>query len=301
MVRNEGMATRRLSQSMPLHGDIMNAPMSTSGTAVATWGTALSKGPMKAERANSTATVTAMRPVLAPSTMPALLSLAMMTGLVPRRDPTIVASPALAKIEVLRGTAPSFSSPAMPMRPYCTPARSKSATKRKTRVPTTIPVSFPLPGAQASKLMDRVAPNSGRATIPAGGGASPVAQAQKAMSQMPTSIAPGTPPDASIAEIAQKPARARYSRSLDSDMSPRVTSVSGDPTTRPITWKPISAWKTPMATVIAFFRCSDNSTETTKWHTPKTARAVNRAPLTKQQLNASCQLTPKVAHKPKAK
>ena len=40
-----------------------------------------------------------------------------------------------------------------------------------------------------------------------------------------------------------------------------VTRVLGEATTKPITWKPMRAWKTPMATVMAFFKCSDNTWE----------------------------------------
>mmetsp|Transcript_21018 Transcript_21018/g.42263 ORF Transcript_21018/g.42263 Transcript_21018/m.42263 type:complete len:208 (+) Transcript_21018:435-1058(+) len=206
---NEGMATRKLSQSMPRTGAIMKAPMRTSGTAVATWGTALSRGPMKAESKKSAATTTAIRPVLAPSTMPALLSLAMMTGLVPNTAPTIVARPELAKMEVLLGTVSCLNKPAMPIKPYCTPAKSNNATNNKTAVPTSMATSGFPPSVHAAKLMTKAESNLGIETTADGGSASPTTQLAMAMSQMPMSIAPGILPMTNTAEIIKKPASAR--------------------------------------------------------------------------------------------
>mmetsp|Transcript_57211 Transcript_57211/g.185940 ORF Transcript_57211/g.185940 Transcript_57211/m.185940 type:complete len:319 (-) Transcript_57211:721-1677(-) len=209
IVRKAGMATRKLSQSMPRQGAIMKAPISTSGTAVATCGMALRTGPMKAERKKRIATTTAMSPVFAPSTMPALLSFAMITGLVPSMAPTIVERPAAEKIEALLGTFPSFSRPAMPMRPYCTPAMSKRATKSMAVEPINMAVRLPLTGSQAAKLTMNVESNLGKSRMPAGGSARPKIQAQPAMAQMPMSIAPWTSPTTNMAEIRRKPASAK--------------------------------------------------------------------------------------------
>mmetsp|Transcript_64107 Transcript_64107/g.198484 ORF Transcript_64107/g.198484 Transcript_64107/m.198484 type:complete len:337 (-) Transcript_64107:307-1317(-) len=279
----------------------MKAPMRTSGTAVATCGTAPSSGDRNAETRKSKETTTAERPVRAPSTMPALLSFAMITGLVPKRAPTIVPTAALEKMEVLLGTVPPRSKPAMPKSPYCTPARSNSATKSITRLPRTRLWSLPLPGTQPEKSTAKAASNLGMETAACGGSEMPRSQEVPAMSQMPMRRAPWTPPLTSIAEMAQKPGIARRSFWLDSSMSPSVTRVSLDMTTRPITWKPISAWKMPMATVMAFFRCSERTLETIQWHTPQSAISKSARPLTKQQLNASCQESPKEWQIPYAK
>mmetsp|Transcript_86927 Transcript_86927/g.218823 ORF Transcript_86927/g.218823 Transcript_86927/m.218823 type:complete len:279 (-) Transcript_86927:769-1605(-) len=209
IVRKLGMATRRLSQSMPRHGAIMKAPIKTSGTAVATCGTALRSGPMKADKKKRMATTIAIKPVLAPSTIPALLSLAMITGLVPSSAPAMVPSPADAKMEVLLGTPPSRKRPAMPIKPYCTPARSKRATKSMTRLPINMAGSFPLPGAQASKLTAKEESNRGIETRPAGGSARPTHQAQMAMAQMPIKSAPWISPTTNMAEMRQNPASAK--------------------------------------------------------------------------------------------
>mmetsp|Transcript_77665 Transcript_77665/g.186336 ORF Transcript_77665/g.186336 Transcript_77665/m.186336 type:complete len:219 (-) Transcript_77665:870-1526(-) len=151
IVRKDGIAARRLSQSMPLHGAIMKAPIRTSGTEVATRGMQLSTGVRKAEATKRAATTTADSPVRAPSTIPALLSLAMITGLVPSTAPHIVEMAALEKIDLLLGTFPSSRSPAMPIRPYCTPARSKRATKSRIDAPRTMACILPLPGSQQEK------------------------------------------------------------------------------------------------------------------------------------------------------
>mmetsp|Transcript_95271 Transcript_95271/g.171989 ORF Transcript_95271/g.171989 Transcript_95271/m.171989 type:complete len:265 (+) Transcript_95271:271-1065(+) len=161
MVKKDGMAARRSSQSMPRQGAIIKAPMRTNGTAVATCGMDPRRGARKADTKKSTETVTAARPVRAPSIIPALLSLAMITGLVPSSAPTIVPTAALVKIEVLLGTVPFFSSPAMPIRPYWTPAKSKSATKRRTKLPTIMQGSLGLPGAHAEKSTLKAVSNLG--------------------------------------------------------------------------------------------------------------------------------------------
>mmetsp|Transcript_116719 Transcript_116719/g.341707 ORF Transcript_116719/g.341707 Transcript_116719/m.341707 type:complete len:353 (-) Transcript_116719:267-1325(-) len=295
------MATRRLSQLMPWTGDIMKAPISTSGTAVATCGTALNTGPRKAEMRKSTATTTAERPVLAPSTIPALLSFAMITGLVPRSEPTMVPTAAAEKMEALLGTAPSFSSPAIPKSPYCTPARSNKATNSSTRLPMIMPLSLPLPGTQPLKSTAKAASNLGTENAAWGGSAISRTQEVAAMSQMPMSRAPCTPPFTSIAEMAAKPSMAKISFSFDSSRSPSVTRVSFDMTTRPMTWKPMSAWKMPIATVMAFFKCSDRTFETIQWQTPPRAKTRSRTPLAKQQLKASCQVKPNAWQMPNAK
>mmetsp|Transcript_53481 Transcript_53481/g.148247 ORF Transcript_53481/g.148247 Transcript_53481/m.148247 type:complete len:378 (+) Transcript_53481:492-1625(+) len=300
-VRKDGIATRRLSQLMPRTGDIMKAPMRTSGTAVATCGTAASSGAKNAESRKSADTTTAEKPVRAPSMMPALLSFAMITGLVPKSAPTMVPIAELEKMEVLLGTVPSCSKPAMPSRPYCTPARSNSATKSSTRLPMHRPWSLPFPGTQPEKSTANAASNLGTETAASGASVIPKAQEQPAMSQMPMSSAPCTPPLTSIAEMTQKPAIARHNFWLDSSRSPSVTSVSLDITTRPMTWKPISAWKMPIATVIAFFRCSDRTLETIQWQTPHRASTRSASPLTKQQLRASCHVSPSAWQMPYAK
>mmetsp|Transcript_2104 Transcript_2104/g.5675 ORF Transcript_2104/g.5675 Transcript_2104/m.5675 type:complete len:353 (+) Transcript_2104:577-1635(+) len=295
------MATRKSSQLMPPTGDIMNAPMRTSGTAVATCGTAPRSGARKAEMRKRMDTTTAERPVRAPSTMPALLSLAMITGLVPKRAPTMVPTAALEKIDVLLGTVPPRNSPAMPKSPYWTPAKSKSATKSITRLLTMSPWSLPLPGRQLEKSTAKAASNLGMETIDCGGSAMPRTQELPAISQMPISKAPWTPFFTSIAEMAQKPATARMSLWLDSSRSPSVTRVSLDITTRPMTWKPMSAWKMPIATVMAFFKCSERTLATIQLQMPQRASTQSTAPLTKQQLSPSCQVSPKEWHMPKAK
>mmetsp|Transcript_25713 Transcript_25713/g.74383 ORF Transcript_25713/g.74383 Transcript_25713/m.74383 type:complete len:375 (+) Transcript_25713:486-1610(+) len=299
-VRNDGIATRRLSQSMARMGDIMKAPMRTRGTAVATCGIELSSGVMKADTKKSTDTTKAERPVLAPSMMPALLSFAIITGLVPSRAPHIVPSAALQKIEVLLGTDPFRSRPAISNRPYCTPARSKRATKNRTKLPMTMPWSFPLPGIQPEKSTQNAASDLGTETSPWGASPRPMNQEMTAIELIPISRAPWTP-FTSMAEMRANPATASQSFRLDHSRSPSVTRVSGDMTTSPITWKPINAWKIPMAAVIAFLRCSESTLDTTQWQTPHKASTRRRSPLTKQQLSACCHDTPKVWQMPKAK
>mmetsp|Transcript_111142 Transcript_111142/g.313600 ORF Transcript_111142/g.313600 Transcript_111142/m.313600 type:complete len:289 (+) Transcript_111142:332-1198(+) len=253
IVRNAGIAVRRLSQSMLQHGAIMKAPMRTKGTAVATCGTARSSGVMNAEKTKSTETTKADKPVFAPSIIPALLSFAMMTGLVPRRAPAMVLMPALAKMVLLLGTAPSSNSCAIPNKPYCTPAMSNKDTNSNTSVPQTMGISLPPPGAHAEKSKQKAASNLGNESTPLGGGARPRIQAQMAIPQIPRRSAPCMCCPTRSAEMAHIPPRDRYRCTLEL-MLPSVTRVSGEPTTRPITWKPISAWKSPIATVIAFLR-----------------------------------------------
>mmetsp|Transcript_122516 Transcript_122516/g.357753 ORF Transcript_122516/g.357753 Transcript_122516/m.357753 type:complete len:211 (-) Transcript_122516:1101-1733(-) len=113
IVTKEGMAMRMLFQAMLLLGSIMKAPVMTSGAAAARSGMAVRRGVRKAESANSTAMVTAERPVLAPSRMPALLSFAMTSGLVPSRPATMVPSAEPTMMKRLRGTAPCRRRPAM--------------------------------------------------------------------------------------------------------------------------------------------------------------------------------------------
>lgn len=89
----------RLLNGGPRQGAIINAPMSTRGTEVATRGMELSTGVRNAcvatcrlsrrrtEATKRHATTMADRPVRAPSMIPALLSFAMITGLVPKSAP----------------------------------------------------------------------------------------------------------------------------------------------------------------------------------------------------------------------
>mmetsp|Transcript_34852 Transcript_34852/g.63474 ORF Transcript_34852/g.63474 Transcript_34852/m.63474 type:complete len:211 (+) Transcript_34852:564-1196(+) len=209
MVKKEGIAARRLSQSTPEHGAIMKAPIRTSGTEVATRGMELSSGLMKAETTKRKDTTQAESPVRAPSTIPALLSFAMITGLVPRSAPDMVPRAALEKMDLLLGTSPSFSSLAMPIKPNCTPARSNSATKSMTTVPTSMPMNFGPPGVQAEKSIRKAPPKSGQLKTPEGGGESSVHQAHSDIAIMPRMRAPCTL-FTSMAEMRTKPARAKF-------------------------------------------------------------------------------------------
>mmetsp|Transcript_119197 Transcript_119197/g.282889 ORF Transcript_119197/g.282889 Transcript_119197/m.282889 type:complete len:223 (+) Transcript_119197:432-1100(+) len=208
MVRKEGIAARRLSQSIPLHGAIMKAPIRTRGTEVATRGMELNKGVKNADTRKRPEITRAERPVFAPSTMPALLSLAIMTGLVPMTAPDIVAMAALEKMHWLLGTCPSCSRPAIPIKPYWTPAKSKRATNNSTILPKIMAWSLPLPGSQQEKSSKKPASYLGRLKTPNGASESPVLHAQTDMRQMPTRRAPCSLLT-SIAEIKQNPMRAR--------------------------------------------------------------------------------------------
>mmetsp|Transcript_19054 Transcript_19054/g.43257 ORF Transcript_19054/g.43257 Transcript_19054/m.43257 type:complete len:333 (+) Transcript_19054:374-1372(+) len=308
MVTKEGIATRRSFHAMPLLGSIMNAPVSTRGAAAARSGMAVSKGAMNAESAKRMATTMAVSPVRAPSMMPALLSFAMTKGLVPSNAPTIVPMAVLAMIPLLCGTPPCFSRPAMLYSPYFTPAMSKSATKSMTEVPTTI---LPVPRSQPTKSNEKSTSNRGAAKICLGGLARPEIQLPAAIVQMPMSRTPFVRPLTSRQDNMQKVPRARVTPTVEHwtlanvmslpSMHCRLAMASCSATTKPIICRPIIAWKIPMATALAFLRWSVRIVRTIQSLTPSTARSRSRAPLTKQQLNASPQETLSVWQNPKVK
>mmetsp|Transcript_41482 Transcript_41482/g.120105 ORF Transcript_41482/g.120105 Transcript_41482/m.120105 type:complete len:395 (-) Transcript_41482:489-1673(-) len=302
-VTNAGRADLKVFHSMSLAGAIMNAPMKTMGTAVAAMGMAVMMGARKVVNKKNRATTIGMSPVLAPSTMPAQLSAEMMAGLVPSKAPTIVDRPALTKLAFLlrAGIAPSSRRPATLMSPCCTPAKSKMATSKKMRLPRAIVPSFPLPGAHPSKLKAKTVSTSGNEATPLGASERPPAHATMDMLHIPTRISPGTMPATNRAAITQNPKKAKYRPVLEGDKLPKVTNEAGEATTKPMAWKPMSAWNTPMATVIACFKWSDKSEETMKSQTPIRAKTTNRAPATKQQLNASCHVAPADWQRVKAK
>mmetsp|Transcript_731 Transcript_731/g.1564 ORF Transcript_731/g.1564 Transcript_731/m.1564 type:complete len:299 (+) Transcript_731:612-1508(+) len=298
MVKNDGRPTAGLLQSIPWHGPIMSAPMMMRGTAVADRGTAHRNGEKGAEAKKSTAMTNEESPVRAPSIIVAPLSFATITGLVPKSAPTIVPNPTL--VNTPRSFRSSAARPAAECKPCWTPATSKRHTRSMTRAPSVSAGNSGLPGTHPEKSMYIKASVDGIAKTLLGGGFKPLAQLTVAINIMPASSAPRTRATTN-AVISPRPPRAKTSRKSADPRSPMATSVSGDPTTRPIAWNPMSACNMPIEAVIAFLRCSDKRLRMMRSQMPKTARRTSTAPLTKQQLSAFGHEIPKALQIPYVK
>mmetsp|Transcript_33743 Transcript_33743/g.100202 ORF Transcript_33743/g.100202 Transcript_33743/m.100202 type:complete len:304 (+) Transcript_33743:149-1060(+) len=208
MVRKQGIATRRLSHAMLRLGSIMKAPMRISGAAAAMSGTDASRGVVNADIKKSSEVTTEDMPVRAPSMIPALLSLAMISGPTPRSAATIVAMPTLACCRLLSGTLPLLRRPPMLYKPYCTPVMSKIAMKSMARVPSIKGPTVCFLNQPEKSRVSTVS-NDGDAKIWSGGLKMPQTQLPMAIREMLSSRAPSTRTLTRMAETMQKTAMER--------------------------------------------------------------------------------------------
>mmetsp|Transcript_18225 Transcript_18225/g.46647 ORF Transcript_18225/g.46647 Transcript_18225/m.46647 type:complete len:285 (+) Transcript_18225:576-1430(+) len=283
MVRYAGNDSLKLSQSIIPAGPIISAPTMMSAGAVAVGGTAEKTGMKKTDTANQHAITMAVSPVRPPSAMPAQDSLAMITGEVPRTEPAIVAKAEARKAYVEPGSLCVMGStrPACRPAPNCTPAVSKSATKRKASVIGTVSCQR---ARYSVKLKWQKVPSSvGAAKTDSGSGCSPKTHEMHDEVTTPISMAPCTRCTVSTAmsKVVATPSRTYGLATL-----PNATSVSSLGTTRPVMRKPMKAWKSPMPTVMACFRlcgmmCWMNS------EAPQTVSNAKSTPWTRQHVRAT--------------
>lgn len=133
MVRNAGSATRVSAHSIWPTSLIIMDPMRMSTGAEAMMGTAPKRGEKKSEHAKRNAAVSAVRPVLPPSRIPAVHSTAMMIGEHPVQAATIVPTPEATRAQVPPGTdSPTFVMiPAFMERPTRQPGEERRRRRQE--------------------------------------------------------------------------------------------------------------------------------------------------------------------------